>query len=98
MLVQVLRPSRPATAEHDPRHRHHNHQALSKAQDMARAWEQYGPLHPGYAADFTESGFDSSSDAEVAPSTEEAGEHLAELLVNLRLRGYLSAKQCCIIA
>ena len=65
---------------------------------MARAWEQYGPLHPGYAADLTESGFDSSSDAEVAPSTEEAGEHLAELLVNLRLRGYLSAKQCCIIA
>ena len=65
-------------------------------------WERYGPLAAGYAPDAGAPQLDWGGDEpelgaeQLTP--QEAGEELAHLLINLRLKGDISAKQCCILA
>ena len=63
------------------------------------SWEQYGPLDPGYAGPLEDFWNPDDSDAEPAElSAAEAGDELASLLISLRLKGCISATQCCTLA
>lgn len=67
----------------------------------AKPWELYPPTAAGYAPaggeDRDLGGWEEDVDEEeVLPS--QAGDHLAELLIQLRLKGVISAKQCCVLA
>lgn len=69
------------------------------APERVRPWELYAPTDPGYAPaggadDF--GGWDEEVPEGVSP--EVAGENLASLLVDLKLKGILSAKHVCVLA
>jgi hypothetical protein len=59
------------------------------------AWEQYGSQHKWEADDYD--CWKDSDEDELSNSPEAAGEELADMLVNLRLRGVLSSKQACVL-
>ena len=61
-------------------------------------WERYGPLSAGYAEAPEGAGWDSDGDSEPDISAAEAGDEFSSLLINLRLKGVLSATQCCTLA
>ena len=61
----------------------------------SHAWEHYD--HAWEAGEYHVA-WDDSSDEHAAPTRAECGEQLAGLLSDLRFKGTLSAKQCCVIA
>lgn len=69
---------------------------MASSSRRPHSWELYSPLAPGYAP-APEHGWDSDAEGG-APTAQEAGQHLASLLIKLRLAGTISAQQCCTLA
>ena len=72
--------------------------AAAAADVRVHSWDLYGPTAPGYAPAGEDTGHweEEPEPDDVTPA--EAGEHLSDLLIQLRLSGSLSSKQICCLA
>ena len=69
---------------------------------LSHEWERYGPFGAGYApaagGQPLDWAGDDAAEEDAPPTPQEAGDELAHLLVNLKARGHISAKECCTLA
>eukprot|EP00969_Alexandrium_andersonii_P201486 8902984-Alexandrium_andersonii.AAC.1 len=71
--------------------------------DGSHPWEQYSPQHPWEDPDYSLNWGDLDAAEEIPDASEElskedAGQAFADFLVQLRLKGTLSARQACLLA
>lgn len=70
---------------------------MAASSSASHPWENYDDTHAWEDESYAHFG-ESDSDVDRELSSEECGELLAAMLVDLRLKGTLSSKQCCVLA